>query len=63
MTATCYVTFGQRATDAELCGEPCSNSWHSSRSLGPYDCTPCQLPTGHKAAHWTRRPAFDNLCP
>ena len=21
--------------------------------LGPYDCTPCQLPTGHKAAHWT----------
>ena len=27
--------------------------WHGSPSLGPYDCTPCQLPTGYKADHWT----------
>lgn len=39
--------------DAKPCGARCRNPWHGSPSLGPYDCTPCQLPTGHKAAHWT----------
>ena len=47
------TTATYRAPDADPCGEPCSNSWHGSRDLGPYDCTPCQLPAGHKAAHWT----------
>ena len=47
------TTATYRAPDADPCGELCSNSWHGSRDLGLYGCTPCQLPTGHKAAHWT----------
>ena len=40
--------------DRPPCGAPCSNTWHRSRDLSHYyDCTPCQLPAGHKAAHWT----------
>ena len=46
--ATYYHT-----ADAKPCGARCRNPWHGSPSLGPYDCTPCQLPAGHKAAHWT----------
>ena len=47
------TTATYRAPDADPCGAPCSNAWHGSRDLGPYDCTPCQLPTGHKSPHWT----------
>lgn len=39
--------------DAEPCGEPCSNTWHGSPSLGPYDCHPCHLPAGHEYDHNT----------
>ena len=46
-TATYYTP------DAKPCGARCRNPWHGSPSLGPYDCTPCQLPAGHKAAHWS----------
>ena len=47
-TSAAYYT-----ADAKPCGARCRNPWHVSTSLGPYDCTPCQLPAGHKAAHWT----------
>lgn len=39
--------------EAEPCGEPCSNTWHGSRTLGPYDCKPCHLPAGHESLHHT----------
>ena len=45
------TTATYRSPDTPPCGRPCTNEWHTS--LGPYDCTPCQLPAGHKAAHWT----------
>lgn len=40
-------------TGTPPCGAPCSNAWHSSRAIGPYGCTPCQLPAGHESSHWT----------
>ena len=38
---------------AEPCGNPCDNTWHNSRDLGPYECNPCHLPKGHESTHHT----------
>ena len=42
-----------RNPDTPPCGHTCTNEWHGSRVLGPYECTPCQLPQDHAADHWT----------
>ncbi|WPM94312.1 hypothetical protein VB1_CDS0063 [Arthrobacter phage Marchesin] len=42
-----------RDEDAEVCGEPCSNSWHARIFAEPMICSPCELPEGHKSDHWT----------
>lgn len=39
--------------DAVPCGAACDNGWHKTYRYYRFVCTPCQLPTGHKAAHWT----------
>ena len=42
-----------RDETAPPCDEPCTNDWHGSRDLGPYECIPCALPKGHTSRHWT----------
>lgn len=42
-----------RDEDAAPCAKPCTNTWHGSRDLGPYDCRSCALPSGHESDCWT----------
>lgn len=40
--------------DAQPCGEPCNNWWHSPDNGTPcrYTCYPCALPEDHVSPHW-----------
>jgi hypothetical protein len=46
---------GETATyldeEAEPCGNPCDNSWHTKFDYA--ECKPCSLPKGHHSDHWT----------
>jgi len=42
--------------DEIACGASCDNWWHGPHRIYPgrgYDCSGCQLPTGHLSPHWT----------
>ncbi len=61
----CGLSFGQGErgdlaahyldSEAETCGEACSNWWHGDDRISPgsrYECGTCALPKDHQSGHW-----------